>query len=54
MIRQVGPLKVGRDGIAKKGVLIPHLVLPSHEKESIRVLQHITKQFTTKIPVTVL
>jgi putative pyruvate formate lyase activating enzyme len=54
MIRQVGPLKIGRDGIAKKGVLIRHLVLPSHEKESVRVLQHIAKQFTTKIPVSVM
>jgi putative pyruvate formate lyase activating enzyme len=54
MIRQVGPLKMGRNGIAKKGVLIRHLVLPSHEEESICVLQHIKKHFGNKIPVSLM
>ena len=37
MHRQVGPLKFGPDGLARRGVLVRHLVMPgqSDEAESI-------------------
>ena len=28
MVRQAGPLRTGRDGLARRGVLVRHLVLP--------------------------
>lgn len=38
MIRQVGEPKLDSNGIIKKGVLIRHLVLPGHRKESMNIL----------------
>ena len=38
MVRQVGPLRVGRDGLARRGVLVRHLVLPGGGKDTRAVL----------------
>jgi putative pyruvate formate lyase activating enzyme len=38
MVRQVGPLRVGRDGLAKRGVLVRHLVLPGGGNDTRAVL----------------
>jgi len=34
MHRQVGPLKFGPDGLARRGVLVRHLVMPNHLDET--------------------
>ena len=34
MHRQVGPLKLGRDGVARRGVLVRHLVMPGQLEEA--------------------
>lgn len=47
MYRQKGTLTLDEDGIAQKGVLIRHLVLPSHTPNSIEVLDWIKTQFGT-------
>jgi putative pyruvate formate lyase activating enzyme len=41
MDRQVGGLKVGEDGTAKRGLLIRHLVLPGALEDTKRVLEFI-------------
>ena len=41
MLSQVGHLVLGKDGIALKGVLVRHLVLPGQQCDSIRVLEWI-------------
>lgn len=46
MHKQVGDLKV-RDGIAKRGLLIRHLVLPNNIAGSEKVLQFIAQQIST-------
>jgi putative pyruvate formate lyase activating enzyme len=38
MVRQVGPLRLGRDGLAQHGVLVRHLVLPGGGKDTSAVL----------------
>ena len=38
MYRQVGKITFDGDGIIKRGVIVRHLVLPSHRKDSIEVL----------------
>lgn len=38
MHRQVGPLKLGRDGLARRGVLLRHLVMPNLGHESAAIL----------------
>jgi putative pyruvate formate lyase activating enzyme len=37
MHRQVGPLRVGRDGLARRGVLVRHLVMPGQEDEAAAI-----------------
>lgn len=38
MARQTGPLRLSEDGIAQKGTLVRHLVLPGHTRSSLAVL----------------
>ena len=38
MARQTGPMVLDKDGIAVRGTMVRHLVLPGHTKESIAVL----------------
>ena len=37
MHRQVGPLSFGRDGLARRGMLVRHLVMPGQEDEAARI-----------------
>jgi putative pyruvate formate lyase activating enzyme len=38
MHRQVGPLRLGRDGLAKRGLLVRHLVMPGQTDEAEAIL----------------
>lgn len=51
MFRQVGPLAVDRDGIAVRGVLIRHLVLPGRIGETRKVLRHLREAFGREVPL---
>ena len=53
MLRQAGD-PVIEDGLMKRGVIIRHLVLPSHTKNSIGVLEIIRERFGTKVPVSLM
>src|ERR687891_334635 len=39
MHRQVGPLKFGPDGLARRGVLVRHLVMPRQEDEAAAIFE---------------
>ena len=43
MYRQVGKFEIDEDGIAKRGVIVRHLVLPSHRNDTEEVLKIIAK-----------
>lgn len=45
MIRQRGGCEYGENGIMKRGVIIRHLVLPSHKDESIKVLKFLSDNY---------
>ena len=45
MLRQVGKPQFDEKGKLQKGVLVRHLVLPSHRNDSIAVLRHIAENF---------
>lgn len=49
MYRQTGPLVIGEDGIAKRGVLIRHLVLPGCLDDSRRVLDDLVSRYTPDV-----
>ena len=52
MIRQVGGgLKVDDDGIAYRGLIVRHLVLPGHIDNSLHVLHHLAHLSTTHYPL---
>ena len=45
MLRQVGKPSFDEKGKLQKGVIVRHLVLPSHRNDSIAVLRHIAENF---------
>ncbi|MBE6838961.1 MAG: radical SAM protein [Ruminococcus sp.] len=47
MYKQVGRIKYDENGIMKKGVMIRHLVLPTHKDDSIAILDWIAETFGT-------
>ena len=48
MLRQCGHLQLDARGLAVRGVMIRHLVLPLHLKNSFAVLDRIAEQFGTE------
>ncbi len=53
MVEQAGLPVYGEDGLMQKGVLIRHLILPGHTKNSIEVLRRIAEEFPG-IPVSLM
>ena len=41
MAKQVGAVQLGKAGLMKKGLIVRHLMLPGHTRDSIRVLEWI-------------
>lgn len=54
MLRQTGKLTLDSDGIAQKGVLVRHLVLPNHTRNSIGVLDILKENFGDDINVSLM
>ena len=48
MYRQVGKLELDGDGIARRGLIVRHLVLPAHREDSKNVLKHIASVLPAK------
>ena len=54
MHRQAGQLELDGEGIAKKGVIIRHLVLPCAVDETRRVLDHIAERFPKEMYISLM
>ncbi len=54
MVRQVGTPVFHDDGIMKKGVIVRHLILPNHTKNSIGVLEILKERYDDKILVSLM
>lgn len=54
MLRQVGFLSTGEDGIAFRGVLVRHLVLPGRVKETEAVLSHFAERHGLELPLSLM
>lgn len=54
MLFQTGLPKINDEGIMKKGVIIRHLILPSHTKNSIEVLNIISRMFGNQVMVSLM
>ncbi|MBR1422022.1 MAG: radical SAM protein [Ruminococcus sp.] len=46
MLRQVGRPVFDDNGIMRKGIIVRHLVLPSHRKDSLRLIDELSKIFS--------
>ena len=53
MIRQTGKPKI-ENGLIKKGVIIRHLVLPSHTSDSIKVMDEILARYSSNVLVSLM
>ncbi|MGZ9147104.1 MAG: radical SAM protein [Candidatus Deferrimicrobiaceae bacterium] len=54
MFRQVGPLSPGEDGIARKGVLLRHLVIPGKGDETEKVLARLRETYGPQVPLSLM
>jgi putative pyruvate formate lyase activating enzyme len=54
MVRQTGFLSVGEDGIATRGVLVRHLVLPGRVEETEAVLRRLAETFGPDLPLSLM
>jgi len=54
MVRQVGFLEVDQKGIAVRGVLVRHLVLPDRVEETLNVLAYLRETFGPEIPISLM
>lgn len=54
MYRQVGPPKIGENGIIQKGLIIRHLVLPNNVQNSKKVLKWIKENLDLNVFVSVM
>lgn len=48
MLRQVGKVRFGENGLLEKGVVIRHLTLPNCRHDSVKVLETIAERFGTE------
>ena len=54
MIFQVGAPEFDENGLIKKGVIVRHLILPAHTRESIAVLEHLKRHFDNQVLVSLM
>ena len=54
MHRQVGVLKFGPDGLAKRGVLVRHLVMPGQTDEAAAIFQWLADELSPDTYVNVM
>ena len=54
MVRQTGTLEFDRRGIMKKGVIVRHLLLPGHVKDSRRVLEYLLSTYGKEIYISLM
>ncbi len=54
MFRQVGPLRLNREGVAVRGLLIRHLVLPNDIAGSEESLRFIARELSPEVPISLM
>ncbi len=54
MVRQTGEPVFDENGIMKKGVIVRHLVLPSHTKDSIKILDYLHNTYEDRIYISIM
>ena len=45
MVRQTGPFQIDQEGIMQSGVIIRHLILPGHLKNTYHIIRYVAEHF---------
>ena len=54
MFRQVGLLETDENGIAKKGIIIRHMVIPGNISQAVKVFSWVRENFSPEISISVM
>ena len=54
MVRQTGRIKLGDDGLIKKGVIVRHLILPGAMFDSKHILDYLTSRYGDRIYISLM
>jgi len=54
MVKQVGNPTFDKDGIMKKGVIVRHLVLPTHQEDSKNILKYLYDTYKDNIYISIM
>lgn len=54
MVRQVGEAEFDSRGMMKKGVIVRHLILPGHTKDSMEVLKYLYETYGEQIYISIM
>lgn len=54
MFEQVGPLRFNDDGNLARGVIVRHMVLPGHRRESMEILDWLWQEFGDKVQISLM
>jgi putative pyruvate formate lyase activating enzyme len=46
MHRQVGDLRFGDDGLARRGLLVRHLVMPNHVEDALKIFKWLANEIS--------
>ena len=54
MVRQTGPVVIGKDGLMKKGVVVRVLVLPGHVRDAKEIINYLYKTYHDDIYISIM
>jgi len=54
MHRQVGELKINENGIAEKGLIIRHMVLPGNISQTVKIFEWVSRNLSTETYISVM
>lgn len=54
MVRQAGECRFDEEGYIQKGVIVRHLILPGHTRDSMKVLSYLYKTYGERIYISVM
>jgi len=54
MVKNAGKLSFGVDGIIEKGVIVRHMILPGHTKDSMKVIEYLYKTYGDDIYISIM
>ena len=54
MFRQVGELRMDKDGLALRGLLVRHLVMPGFEEETDRIMRFLAEEVSPNTYVNIM